>query len=97
MRAVFHKWIALIVLGLALAGCGTTPRQVIMDGRDATGAKVDPINLFASYQPRGRVVGQARHGEAVDLIRQSGDGCEVRTTAGAQGWVTCSNFIREFK
>lgn len=91
--------LVIFVLLLVFVACGTTPalRQVTMDGQDETGGVIDPINLWSSYQPRGRVTGQARHGETVGLVQQAGDGCEVRTAAGVEGWVTCSNFIKEFK
>lgn len=69
-----------------------------MDGRDAaSGATVTSINLWDNYQTRSKVTGRARHGEQVTLLEQRGDGCEVQTAAGQRGWVTCANFIKEFK
>lgn len=87
-----------IVLLLALlVACGQAPRQVTIDARDTDGSVIDPVNLWDSYPSRSHVTGQAHHGDSVGLIQQSGAGCQVRTAAGTQGWVTCANFIKEFK
>ena len=68
-------------------------RTVTMDG----GGEVASINLWDNYQTRGAVTGRAASGERVKLLQQSGAGCRVETSTGARGWVTCANFIREFK
>lgn len=68
-------------------------RIVTMDG----GGEVATINLWDDYTTRGRVTGQARNGEVVRLLRQNGAGCQVETYDQERGWVTCANFIKEFK
>lgn len=89
--------LGIALLLAALIACGQTGRTVTIDGQDSTGATVSPINLWNNYQTRSRVVGQVNHGDVVTLLQQSGAGCEVRTAAGTTGWLTCANFIREFK
>lgn len=87
-----------LALLLFLAACGGGPeRTVTMDGRDTGGVIVERINLWDDLRTRARVTGRASHGERVTLVQQSGAGCEVRTADGAQGWVTCAHFIREYK
>ena len=90
----------IVIVLLLFVACGTTSqplRQVTIDARDTDGSIVDPVNLWDNYQTRQHVVGHVRHGDTVGLAQQSGDGCEVRTATGTQGWVTCANFIKEFK
>lgn len=91
----------LLLAALLLSACGaTTPslRVVTMDGLDAaSGTTLPTINLWDNYQTRAHITGRAHHGETATLLRQDGAGCEVRTASGAQGWVTCANFVREFK
>jgi SH3-like domain-containing protein len=90
----------LLTTAISLAGCGetTATRVVTMDGRDAAAElTVDPINLWDNYQTRAHVTGRVAHGAEVRLIQQSGEGCQVETNNGIRGWVTCANFIKEFK
>lgn len=78
----------LLILAISLlAACGTTPEPRTVDTAALDGA---PANLFATYQPRGRVVGQVRDGERVSLIRRDGDGCEVETAQHIRGWLNCA-------
>jgi hypothetical protein len=99
------RYLFLIFL---LTACGATPaaeqpaptaalRQVTIDGRDRDGSIIDPINLWDGYPAHAGVLGTVRHGTTVSLISQASGGCYVRTTEGVVGWVTCSNFIKEFK
>lgn len=87
----------IALLLVALIACGQSGRSVTIDGRDGTGAVVSPINLWDSYSARTRVVGQVSHGAVVTLLQQDGNGCRIRTASGVTGWLTCANFIREFK
>jgi hypothetical protein len=71
---------------------------VTIDGRDAsTGDTIDPINLWDNWPTRSRVTGTTHDGEQGALLKKNGGGCLIRMQSGAQGWVTCSNFIKEFK
>jgi hypothetical protein len=89
-----------IVILVALLGVGgwlllnpPVVRMVTMDG----GGEVSSINLWDNHQTRGRVTGRAASGERVQLLQERGAGCQVETSAGQRGWVTCRNFIREFR
>lgn len=89
-----------IVILVAILGVGgrlllnpPEVRMVTMDG----GGEVTSINLWNDYQTRRSVTGRVRSGEQVRLLQRSGAGCQVQTNAGERGWVTCANFIREFK
>ena len=71
---------------------------VTIDGRDtSTGDVIDPINLWDNWPTRSRVTGTTHDGEQGALLKKNGGGCLIRMQSGAQGWVTCSNFIKEFK
>jgi hypothetical protein len=87
---------AILLAAGALAACGARARVVTVDGTDATGALVDPINVWSRYAPRGRVVGQVRHGERVTLLRQEGAGALIRTAQGLEGWIGAA-FVRELR
>ena len=93
LRLLLIAAVVLILAFGALRLFRPAPRMVTMD----SGGEVATINLWDDYQTRGRVTGRARPGETAQLVRQSGAGCLVRTNAGAQGWVTCASFIREFR
>jgi len=98
---VIPDWIASQAVAPSPSGPAPAParvRYVTMDGTDpASGTTIDPINLWDDYQTRSRVTGHAVHGALVTLLQRSGDGCEVQTNTGDRGWVTCSNFIKEFR
>lgn len=89
---------ALLVIALIVAGVfsllqGPPARLVTMDG----GGQVEAINLWDDHATRGTVTGQVHSGDMVRLLRQSGDGCQVERDVSTRGWVTCANFIKEFK
>ena len=93
-----------IVLALVLAACGSTvttsttsTRTVTMDGYDrAADTTVDPINVWETYQPRGRLVGRVSSGATVTMLQRDGDGVLIRAADGTEGWVTYW-FIKELK
>ena len=96
--------VLLIALGLSaiLSGSSAAPpptaRTVTMDGRGPSGTvDVPVINLWDDYRTRSKVVAQVKDGEQVLLIGRDGTGCQVQTSAGVRGWVTCGNFIKELK
>lgn len=82
---------------LLLAACGSPTRYVTIDGRDTTGEIIEPINLRNDYQNPTQTTGTVHHGQRVRLIRRDGAGCEVETDARIRGWLTCANFVQEFK
>jgi len=65
-----------------------TAQMVTINGTDETGALIDPVNVWATYQPRGRVVAHVRNGEQVAMLKREGDGVLIQTRDGTQGWVT---------
>lgn len=96
--------VLLIVAGMStglLGGSAAPPptaRTVTMDGHGPSGElDVPVINLWDNYQTRSKVVAQVKDGEQVLLIGRDGTGCQVQTSAGVRGWVTCSNFIKELR
>ncbi len=91
------RWLVRCVLIMILVACGTPTRYVTIDGRDTDGSIIDPINLRNDYQTPTRTTGTVRHGERVRFIQQDGAGCEIETAARIRGWLTCANFIQEFK
>lgn len=87
----------ILLLVICLVACGTPPQTVTMDGYDAaSGTTVNPINIWASYEPRGARVGQVQHGERVTLLQRSGSGAQIQTAQGVRGWVGVA-FIKELK
>jgi hypothetical protein len=87
-----RRIVVLLLLSIAVASCGDPLRRVHMDGGQG-----DVINLWDTYQNQETVTGTARSGEEVTLLRQEDAGCYVETDANGRGWVTCANFIQEFK
>ena len=81
-----QRYLLIPALFLLMA-CATPREHRTVDASALQGA---PANLFSSYQPRGRVVGQVRDGERVSLIRRDGDGCEVETAQHVRGWLNCA-------
>ena len=80
-------------------------KRVTFDGVETTGPLagqvVAPvIRLWRNYDLKLKaedpIVSTVRHGEAGMLIGRKGDGCKVRASDGATGWVTYT-FIRELK
>jgi len=75
----------------ALLACTSTPavatRTVYLNGDDpASGTVIDPINIWSSYVPRGKVVARLAHGMAVQLVRHADGGALIRWSGG-EGWV----------
>jgi hypothetical protein len=90
---------AILLLVLVVAGIAALDRSqppvdhmVTIDGGEGS-----EIELWDSHETRGAVTGRARDGEAVQLLSQEGEGCEVETVAGQRGWVICADVIKEFK
>ena len=86
--------IVIVVVGIATANRGQAPAAhlVTMDG-----GEIAVIELWDNYQTRGTLTGRAHDGEVVRLLDQEGAGCQVETDAGERGWVSCADFIMEFK
>lgn len=83
----------VVVVGVSSGRSAPTVRTVTIDG----GGEVSTINLWDDYQTRSKVTGRVPSGTQVRLLQRSGDGCEVQAPNGDRGWVTCANFIKEFK
>src|SRR5215207_3359903 len=103
------RWLVLIVVAAALAGCGAAPaatpaaapvptavRIVTIEGSDGMGGTIDPVNVWDNYETRGVVVARLRSGDKVTLIERDGKGVRIETADGTRGWVT-ESFIREFQ
>ncbi len=89
--------VRLILVLFLLTACGrVVPVQTAtIDGYDAaSGTTIDPINLWKDYADRSKgVTGTVRHGERVSVIRQTGSGVLVETSAGVRGWLNAA-FVR---
>lgn len=93
--AIIAAAIVVLVIGFAAAYAlqptrrvVTTGQLVTINGSDGQGGIIDPINVSATYQPRGRTVAQVHPGEQVTMIKRDGDGVLIRTRDGTEGWVT---------
>ena len=85
------------VLAALLVGCGSSAGQAVtIDGRDTSGAMIDPINVWDNYQTRGAVVARLHHGDTVTMLSRNGNGVQIQTSSGVRGWLTYS-FIKELK
>ena len=62
-----------------------------------SGGQGDVINLWDDEQNQETVTGTVRSGEKVSLLLPEEAGCYIQTTTNGRGWVTCANFIKEFK
>jgi hypothetical protein len=90
------KYLALLVIIAALlTSCGATTEAVpatapivTISGDDGTGGIIDPINVSATYKPRGATVARVHPGDKVTMLRRDGDGVLIQTSDGTQGWVT---------
>lgn len=87
--------IVLVVAGIATVNRDQPPTThlVTMD----SGGEIAVIELWDNYETRGTLTGRAHDGEVVRLLGQEGAGCQVETDAGERGWVSCADFIMEFK
>jgi hypothetical protein len=63
-------------------------QTVTINASDGTGGTIDPINVWATYTPRGRTVARVHGGDTVTMLRRDGDGVLIETSDGTQGWVT---------
>lgn len=92
-RIVIAIVVVLVVLGIAIAlqnGSRPAPagQLVTVSGSDGQGGIIDPINVWADYKTRSKVVAKVHPGDQVTMLRRDGDGILIETKAGDQGWVT---------
>lgn len=83
--------IRLLFVLFLLTACArpipTATRTVYLNGDDpATGTVINPINIWSSYAPRGKVVARLAHGSTVTLVRHQNGGALIRWSGG-EGWV----------
>jgi hypothetical protein len=88
-----YQWLIFAFCLILLVSCGTQTvptmaEPVTINGSDGVGGTIDPINVSATYNPRGATVAQLHPGTKVTMLRREGDGVLIRTSDGVEGWVT---------
>lgn len=82
------RLLVIVLFAALLVSCGAGPAPVAAEihARAEDGSVITPVNLFAQYEPRGRILGTVPDGARVSLISIVGNGALVETQSGLRGW-----------
>ena len=92
---------AFSILVIALLACSNTKKEVNYEVRfiDATELRDltdSRVNLWNDYDTREKIVARLYHNEKVYLHKISGDGANIETESGVNGWLN-KNFLSKVK